>query len=246
MKTLLTTLLLIAIALPAVADEIITGKVKAFGPGDMITLYSEGDGPPLYFHLDEKATWEDKTGDALNNKAIYPESTVMLYYEVDDDTDKIVVNKVIVMDPGKPMTTALPAATTETTTTTTTTSAVPAPTVVTTDRDVIVESTINGLKATEIVTATKQPINAQGQIVDFVPGKSITVTTTETAQNNREPITYLIRKDVVYVTPDGTVVDAGVLRPGVPVTIYYTDAEDIRGVEKVVVRETVTTTKIRE
>lgn len=246
MKSLLTILLLIGLALPALADEVITGKVKAFGPGDLVTLYPEGDGAPRYFHLDKDATWEDRAGDALHNQVIYPESTVTLYYEVDDDSDKIVINKVIVLVPGKPVTTAATTTTTETTTTTTTTTPVPAPAAVPTDRNVIVESTLNGLKATEVVTTQQPVINADGQIVDFVPGKSITVSTTNTARNISEPMTYLIRKDVVYAKSDGTVVDATALRPGVPVTVYYDDAGDIRGVNKIVVRETVTTTKIRE
>jgi len=249
MKALLSILLLIGLATPVLADEVITGKVKAFGPGDLVTLYPEGDGPPRYFHLDKDATWEDKAGDALHNQVIYPESTVTLFYEVDDDTDKIVVNKVIMLSPGTPVTSPSPTTTTETTTTETTTittSQAPAPAAVPTDRKVLVESTTEGLKATEVVKTSKPVVNARGQVVDYIPGKSVTVTTTRTGDANLKPITYLIREDAVYVKPDGSVVDASLLRPGVPVTVYYTDSEDIRGVDKIVIHETVTTTKIRE
>jgi len=251
MKPLLTILLLIGLTAPVLADDVITGKVKAFGPGSLVTLYSEGDGPPRYFHLDEEATWENKAGEALNNKVVYPESTVTLYYEVEDETDKIVVNKVIVLVPAIPVATSAPQAPTETklkrATVTTTQPVTPTPRVTTTDRDVTVESTAAGLQATEVVTTTSRAVNTQGRVVDFVPGKLITVTTTETADDGKEPVTYLIRNDAVFESANGEALEANVIRPGVPVTVYYTDSEDIRGVEKVVVRETVTTTTtIRE
>ncbi len=248
MKTLLTTLLLTTgLTLPAMADEIITGKVQAFGPGSLITIQKQENGPPMYFHLDEKATWQDAEGASLANKAIFPGSIVKLQYDTAKD-DKLVVSEIVVLRGGKPG--PIPAPETAATTVTTTTTAsqtkaempVPPLTAVSTGEKVIVETTDNGVKATKVETTANAVIDAHGEIVGFVPGKSITVTKTELDAGRREPVTYLLREDAVYVTPTGEVIDASSLRPGVPVTVYYTDENEVRGVRKVVVRETATTT----
>lgn len=248
MKTLLTTLLLTTgLAFPATADETVTGKVQAFGPGSLITIQAQEDSPPLYFHLDEKATWEDTEGESLANRAIFPGSIVKLRYHTAKD-DKLLVSEVVVLWAGKPGT--IPAPETATTTVTTTTTAaqtkagapVPPLTAVSTGEKVIVETTENGVKATKMEATANAVIDADGEIVGFVPGKSITVTTTELEAGRRVPVTYLLREDAVYVTPTGEVIDASSLRPGVPVTVYYTDENEVRGVRKVVVRETATTT----
>jgi hypothetical protein len=64
----------------------------------------------------------------------------------------------------------------------------------------------------------------------FTPGKTIVVRRTGVT----DPITYTLGKTVTYVNRAGKTIEASLIRPGVPVHVYY-DAPGSTTVTKVVV-----------
>ncbi len=81
---------------------------------------------------------------------------------------------------------------------------------------------------TETTTTTQ---TSDGTVTTFEPGKTIVVRTTTAT----DPISYVLGKTVTYVNKVGKTIEASMIKPGVPVHVYYSGPETSRTVTKVVV-----------
>lgn len=94
---------------------------------------------------------------------------------------------------------------------------------------------------TETSTTTTNPTSSttttettttstEGTVTTFTPGKTIVVRRTGVT----DPVTYTLGDTVTYVNRAGKVIEASLIKPGVPVHVYY-DAPGSTTVTKVVV-----------
>ena len=83
-------------------------------------------------------------------------------------------------------------------------------------------------KSTETTTTTT---STDGTVSTFEPGKTIVVRRTGVT----DPISYTLGKTVTYVNKAGKTIEASIIKPGVPVHVYYSGPETSRTVTKVVV-----------
>ena len=79
-------------------------------------------------------------------------------------------------------------------------------------------------------TSTKTTTTA-GTVTTFEPGKTIVVRKTGVT----DPITYTLGKTVQFVNRAGKTIEASLVKPGVPVEVYYDDVSGTHTVTKVVV-----------
>ena len=70
-----------------------------------------------------------------------------------------------------------------------------------------------GSKTETTTTAT----STEGTVTTFEPGKTIVVRRTGVT----DPVTYTLGKTVTYVNRKGKTIEASMIRPGVPVHVYY-------------------------
>lgn len=82
--------------------------------------------------------------------------------------------------------------------------------------------------STETTTSTT---STDGTVSTFEPGKTIVVRRTGVT----DPISYALGKTVTYVNKAGATIEASMIKPGVPVHVYYSGPETSRTVTKVVV-----------
>lgn len=85
---------------------------------------------------------------------------------------------------------------------------------------------VTGTKTTETTTTS-----TDGVVSTFEPGKTIVVKRVGVV----DPITYSLGKTVQYVNRAGKVIEASLIRPGVPVHVYHDNAGSTQTVTKVVV-----------
>jgi hypothetical protein len=78
---------------------------------------------------------------------------------------------------------------------------------------------------TETTTSTT---STEGTVTTFEPGKTIVVRRTGVT----DPVTYTLGKTVTYVNRAGKTIEASMIKPGVPVHVYY-DAPGSTTVTKV-------------
>ena len=64
---------------------------------------------------------------------------------------------------------------------------------------------------------TTNTTSAEGTVSTFEPGKTIVVRRTGVT----EPATYTLGKTVTYVNRSGKTIEASMIKPGVPVHVYY-------------------------
>jgi hypothetical protein len=114
------------------------------------------------------------------------------------------------------------AQTSSTTTTTQPTTGTSTTTSETTKTDTPVSS------SSETTTTTT---STDGTVTTFEPGKTIVVRRTGVT----DPISYTLGKTVTYVNKAGKTIEASMIKPGVPVHVYYSGPETSRTVTKVVV-----------
>ena len=81
---------------------------------------------------------------------------------------------------------------------------------------------------TETTTSTT---STDGTVSTFEPGKTIVVRRTGVT----DPISYTLGKTVEYVNKAGKTIEASMIKPGVPVHVYYSGPETSRTVTRVVV-----------
>ena len=83
----------------------------------------------------------------------------------------------------------------------------------------------NGTTTTETTTTS-----TEGTVTTFEPGKTIVVRRVGVT----DPLTYTLGKTVTYVNRAGKTIEAALIKPGIPVHVYY-DAPGSTTVTKVVV-----------
>ena len=81
---------------------------------------------------------------------------------------------------------------------------------------------------TETTTSTT---STEGTVSTFEPGKTIVVRRVGVT----DPISYTLGKTVQYVNRAGRTIEASLIRPGVPVHVYYDGTGSTQTVTKVVV-----------
>jgi membrane-associated protease RseP (regulator of RpoE activity) len=81
-------------------------------------------------------------------------------------------------------------------------------------------------------TKTKTTTTA-GTVTTFEPGKQIVVRKVGVT----DPITYTLGKTVQFVNKAGKTIEASMVKPGVPVEVYYDDVSGTQTVSKVVVQQ---------
>jgi len=81
---------------------------------------------------------------------------------------------------------------------------------------------------TETTTTTT---STEGTVTTFEPGKTIVVRRAGVT----DPISYALGKTVQYVNRAGRTIEASMIRPGVPVHVYYDSTGDTQVVNRVVV-----------
>jgi hypothetical protein len=86
-------------------------------------------------------------------------------------------------------------------------------------------------------TTTLQTMTSTGTVNDFGPGV-ITVRAAAAA----EPAQYSVTKTTTYVDQTGAPVSMDIVKSGLPVTVYYTDAGGVLTASRVVVNRATTTT----
>jgi membrane-associated protease RseP (regulator of RpoE activity) len=122
-----------------------------------------------------------------------------------------------------------PLAFAQTSTTTTTTGTEPGTSTSTSETTTTSSSTKPSTStSTETTTTTTY---TEGTVSTFTPGKTIVVRKVGVT----DPITYAIGKTVTYVNRAGKTIEASMVRPGVPVHVYYDNAGGTQTVTKVVV-----------
>jgi hypothetical protein len=87
---------------------------------------------------------------------------------------------------------------------------------------------MTGTTTSETTTTTT---STDGTVTTFEPGKTIVVRRTGVT----DPISYTLGKTVQYVNRAGKTIEASLIRPGVPVHVYYDNAGETHTVTKVVV-----------
>lgn len=96
-------------------------------------------------------------------------------------------------------------------------------------------STTSTSESTNAVTGTTETTTSttstDGTVTTFEPGKTIVVRRTGVT----DPISYTLGKTVEYVNKAGKTIEASMIRPGVPVHVYYSGPETTRTVTRVVV-----------
>lgn len=117
-----------------------------------------------------------------------------------------------------------PAAFAQTSSTTTIQSTSPAASTTTTTA----ESTKAATGTTETTTTTT---STDGTVSTFTPGKTIVVRRTGVT----DPISYTLGKTVEYVNNAGKTIEASMIKPGVPVHVYYSGTGETQTVTRVVV-----------
>lgn len=80
-------------------------------------------------------------------------------------------------------------------------------------------------------TTTTTTTAADGTVTTFVPGRTLVVRQVGVT----DPVSYVLGKTVVYVDRSGKTIETSMIRPGVPVHVYYDNAGDARTVTKVIV-----------
>ena len=80
-------------------------------------------------------------------------------------------------------------------------------------------------------TTTTSTTSTDGTVTTFEPGKTIVVRRVGVT----DPISYTLGKTVEYVNKAGKTIEASMIKPGVPVHVYYTGPETSRTVTRVVV-----------
>ncbi len=78
---------------------------------------------------------------------------------------------------------------------------------------------------------TTTTTSTDGTVSTFEPGKTIVVRRVGVT----DPISYALGKTVTYVNKAGKTIEASMIKPGVPVHVYYSGPETTRTVTKVVV-----------
>lgn len=132
-----------------------------------------------------------------------------------------------------PLAFAQTTATKETTTTTTTTNAAPvvpvpvARTTETTTTSTAVAPVVPAARTETTTTVT----STDGTVSTFEPGRSIVVRRVGVT----DPISYALGKTVQYVDRAGRAIESSLIRPGVPVHVYYDNAGSSQVVSRVVV-----------
>ena len=117
----------------------------------------------------------------------------------------------------------------ETTTTTTTTTNAPAPVVpVTKTTETTTTTTAPAVRATETTTTVT---STNGTVSTFEPGRTIVVRRAGVT----DPISYALGKTVQYLDRAGRTIEASMVRPGVPVQVYYDTTGETQVVSRVVV-----------
>ncbi len=93
------------------------------------------------------------------------------------------------------------------------------------------ETTSTTAKPTTNTTTTETTTTStEGTVTTFSPGKTIVVRRVGVT----DPVTYTLGKTVTYVNKAGKTIEASMIRPGVPVHVYY-DEPGSTTVTKVVV-----------
>lgn len=82
--------------------------------------------------------------------------------------------------------------------------------------------------STETITTTT---STEGTVTTFEPGRTVVVRRVGITN----PITYALGKTVQYVNRAGRVIEAGTIRPGARVQVYYDGTADTQVVSRVVV-----------
>jgi len=72
-----------------------------------------------------------------------------------------------------------------------------------------------------------------GTVTDFSPGASLVLST-----GSGEPVQYRFSKTVIYVTPDGKVIDASKIKKNSKVRVHYIKEGNDMLVDKVIVTDT--------
>lgn len=85
--------------------------------------------------------------------------------------------------------------------------------------------------ATSETTTTTTTTSTDGTVTTFTPGKTIVVRRVGVT----DPITYTLGKTVQYVNRAGRTIEASMIRPGVPVHVYYDTTGGTQVVNRVVV-----------
>lgn len=88
-------------------------------------------------------------------------------------------------------------------------------------------TTVKPTSASETTTTTT---TTEGTVTTFEPGKSIVVRRVGVT----DPLSYTLGKTVTYVNRAGKTIEASLIRPGVPVHVYY-DTPGSTTVTKIVV-----------
>ncbi|MEP6821565.1 MAG: hypothetical protein ABI946_04365 [Chthoniobacterales bacterium] len=83
---------------------------------------------------------------------------------------------------------------------------------------------------TETTTTTQ---SSDGTVSTFEPGKTIVVRRVGVT----DPVSYALGKTVMYVNKAGKTIEASMIKPGVPVHVYYSGPETSRTVTKVEVEQ---------
>ena len=84
---------------------------------------------------------------------------------------------------------------------------------------------VTGSETTTTTTST------DGTVTTFEPGKTIVVRRVGVT----DPISYTLGKTVEYVNKAGKTIEASMIRPGVPVHVYYSGTGETQTVTRVVV-----------
>jgi hypothetical protein len=120
-----------------------------------------------------------------------------------------------------------PLAFAQTSTTTTESTAIKPTTDATTTTESTTTKPVTSTATSESTTTTT---STEGTVSTFTPGKTIVVRRTGVT----DPISYTLGKTVTYVNRAGKTIEASLIRPGVPVHVYY-DAPGSTTVTRVVV-----------
>ncbi len=192
------------------------GTVTEFDPDSAIVVKTSADVKPVSYRIHQEITYVNDQGEPVKMSSVVPGTVVKVDYVEEDG--ELFARRVVV--PGTPAVVDADAVVEAT------------PARITTEEveSVKIQSTPTGLKATKVVTTTTK----DAVVTRLEPGKEILVHTVDSP----DVITYRLKDDTVFVTPDEEVVEIQTLSPGTPVTVYYdTTDDDTRIVRKVVVQE---------
>jgi hypothetical protein len=85
--------------------------------------------------------------------------------------------------------------------------------------------------ATGTSQTTTTTTSASGTVTTFQPGQTIVVR----QEGVTDPVSYTLGKSVRFVNLAGGTIEASMIRPGVPVHVYYDNTGETRTVTRVVV-----------